>query len=58
MTPDELKRLQAELGLTNAELAQAIGVSESTIVKLRAGQHGIRKPIAIAIRALQFGGVA
>lgn len=57
MTPDEMKELQAALGMTNAQLAEAIGVSESTIVKLRGGQHPIRKPIAAAIRALTLGGV-
>ena len=58
MTPDELKQLQAALGMTNAQLADAIGVSESTIVKLRGGQHPIRRPIEMAIRALMLGGVA
>lgn len=58
MKPDELKYLQARLGLTNAALADAIGVSESTIVKLRGGQHPIRKPIAVAVKALSQGAEA
>lgn len=57
MTPEQLIKAQAELGMTNQQLADAIGVSRETIVKLRGGQHPIRGPIAIAVRALQLGGL-
>lgn len=52
MTPDELKQLQARLGLTSDQLAEALGVSPSTVSKWRTGSHPIPKPSAIAIRAL------
>lgn len=57
LTPDDLRDLQAQLGMTNEQLADAIGVSLSTIVKWRGGQHPIPRPSAIAIRALQLGGI-
>jgi DNA-binding transcriptional regulator YiaG len=49
---DELKDLQARADMTNEALAEALGVSLSTVVKWRGGQHQIPKPSAIAIRAL------
>lgn len=57
MTPDELRNQQAALGFTNEQLAEAIGVSLSTVVKWRGGQHAIPRPAALAIRALQLGGI-
>ena len=56
MTPDELREAQAGLGMTNEQLAEAIGVSLSTVVKWRGAQHPIPRPAAMAIRALQLGG--
>lgn len=52
MTPDELRDLQRRFGMTNDQLARAIGVSESTVVKWRGGQHPIPSPAALAIRSL------
>lgn len=52
MTPDELKAIQSRLGMTNRELADALGRCESTIVKLRAGQHAVPKVMAMALRLL------
>jgi transcriptional regulator with XRE-family HTH domain len=52
MNADELKQLQAQAGMTNEDLAEALGVSLSTIVKWRGNQHQIPKPSAIALRAL------
>lgn len=52
MNADELKDLQARADMTNEALAEALGVSLSTVVKWRGGQHQIPKPSSIAIRAL------
>lgn len=57
MTPDEFKNAQATLGLTNAQLAEELGVSESTVVKWRGDQHPIPKAVGIALRALTLGGM-
>lgn len=58
MTADEFKILQAEMGMTNDQIAQALGVSVSTVVKWRGNQHQIPKPAQIAIRALHARAVA
>lgn len=52
MTADEFKTLQAKMGQQNDQIAELLGVSISTVVKWRGGQHGIPKPAQIAIRAL------
>jgi DNA-binding transcriptional regulator YiaG len=57
MTADELRDLQAALGMTNEQLADAIGVSLSTVVKWRGAQHPIPRTAAMAIRSLQLGGI-
>ena len=53
MTPAEFIELQGKL--TNAQIAERLGVSDSTITKWRGLQHPIPTPVAIAMRAL-FGG--
>lgn len=52
VTADEFKTLQAAMGMQNDEIAEALGVSISTVVKWRGNQHQIPKPAQIAIRAL------
>lgn len=52
MTADEFKKLQAAMGMQNDDIADALGVSVSTIVKWRGNQHQIPKTAQIAIRAL------
>lgn len=52
MTADEFKTLQAQMGQQNDQIAELLGVSISTVVKWRGGQHQIPKPAQIAIRAL------
>lgn len=52
MTADDLKTAQARAGMTSQELADALGVSLSTVVKWRGGQHAIPQPSAIAIRLI------
>lgn len=53
MTAAEFIELQGDL--TTAQVAERLGVSESTITKWRGQQHPIPAPVAIAMRAL-FGG--
>lgn len=53
MTPAEFIELQGKL--TNAQIAERLGVSDSTITKWRGAQHPIPTSVAIAMRAL-FGG--
>lgn len=55
MTADEFKNLQAQMGLLNDQLADRLGVSPSTVVKLRGAQHQVPGPVAIAMRALAQG---
>lgn len=55
MTADEFKTLQTKMQMQNDEIADALGVSVSTIVKWRGSQHQIPKPAQIAIRALAAG---
>lgn len=52
MNADEFKALQAAMRMQNDEIADALGVSLSTIVKWRGNQHQIPKTAQIAIRAL------
>lgn len=52
MTADELKHAQQQLGMTNRQLADAMGVSLSTVVKWRGEQHQIPKIAALAVRYL------
>lgn len=52
VTADEFKALQDAIGMHNGEIAEALGVSISTVVKWRGNQHQIPKPAQIAIRAL------
>lgn len=52
MKAAELKHLMRTKGWSNADLARALGVSVSTVVKWRGAQHPIPKASAIAIRTL------
>lgn len=52
MNAQQLKEAQQELGMTNHQLADALGVSLSTIVKWRGGQHDCPKVAALAVRHL------
>ena len=45
MTPDELKRLRARLGLTQEGLANQLGVSRETVARWEIGSRGITEPI-------------
>lgn len=53
MTPEQFKAAQSRLGMTNQQLADALDVSLSTIVKWRAGAHTIPKVVDLALKWLQ-----
>jgi len=48
----ELKDLRLRRGLTQLELADRIGVSETTIWNWENGVYKIRRPMELAIRAI------
>jgi DNA-binding transcriptional regulator YiaG len=52
MTAQDLRRAQAELKKTNEQLAEALDVSTSTVVKWRAGNHQVPQTAAMAIELL------
>lgn len=52
MTAEELKEAQQQLGMTNHQLAEALGVSLSTVVKWRGDRHPVPKIAALAVRYL------
>lgn len=51
--PEELRRIREELGLTQEELAQEIGVHRVTIAKWEAGDRGISEPIARLVEKIR-----
>ena len=53
MSPDELKRLMRTLGYrTQGDLANAIGVSRSTVSLWLEGKVGVPRPVAMLLRIL------
>jgi HTH-type transcriptional regulator / antitoxin MqsA len=52
MTPQELRRIRKELGLTQRELAELAGVAPNSIARQERGEIGIREPLARLIRIL------
>ena len=49
---ERLKQLVEEAGLTQAELAVAVGMSEPTVSRLLSGQRGIKVEEAEAVLAV------
>ena len=45
MTPSTFKRIQAILSLTNARLAEVLGVSVRTVERWRSGTNPINPPV-------------
>lgn len=52
MTGEELRRLRKRLGLTQAQLAERVGVTRNTIARQERGESGIGEPLARLIRLL------
>jgi len=44
--PAEMKRIRDELGLTQEELAEELGVHRVTVARWEAGDRGIPEPVA------------
>lgn len=53
MTPKQLKTLRASLGLTQSQLAEAIGVASNTVTRWEMGRHPISSPIIKLLRTLR-----
>lgn len=60
MTPDELKRARALLGISQAELARRLGLSRPNIARLESGEtlpggrlrYPVKAAIALAVECL------
>ena len=46
MTAAELRRIRSQLGLTQAALAELVGVAPNTIARQERGEMGIKEPLA------------
>jgi DNA-binding transcriptional regulator YiaG len=51
MTPTELKAIRAKLGLSQAALAELLGVKRNTVVRWEMGKHPMPE---LAVRLLAF----
>ena len=52
MTPDEVKRIRKQLGLTQSKFAELIGVHVVTVKKWETGALGMRAAVEKLIRML------
>lgn len=52
ITPDELRAILAQLGISQNELARRIGVTSTTVNNWTAGRYPVVGPAAIVIRSL------
>ena len=52
MKPDDVKRIRHQLGLTQRELAEKLGVTLVTVGRWEAGLRGISEPIARLIERI------
>ena len=52
MTPDQFKTKRAALGLTQIELAGALGLTRRQIIRYETGEQPISKTISILIEIL------
>lgn len=53
MTPAELKRLRARLGLTQAQLAERLGVDRNTVTRWEMGLRKISEPVSRLLATLR-----
>ena len=52
MTGEELRKIRKRLGLTQAQLAERVGVTRNSIARQERGEIGIREPLARLIKVL------
>lgn len=52
MTADELRRIRKRIGMTQAELAAALGVWQVTVARWEAGMRSISEPTARLIERI------
>lgn len=52
ITPDELRAILAQLGISQNELARRIGVTSTTVNNWTAGKHPLTGPAAIVLRSM------
>jgi predicted transcriptional regulator len=50
---DDIRTIRRELGMTQTELAEALGVSQGTVSRMEAGDIPVNKRTALALRALR-----
>ncbi|MDO8474593.1 MAG: helix-turn-helix domain-containing protein [Candidatus Rokubacteria bacterium] len=51
--PPELRRIRAEMGLTQTELAEALGVHRVTVARWETGERGIPEPVARLLQRIR-----
>ena len=52
MNGKELRRIRKRLGWTQAQLAEAIGLSANSVARQERGEIGIREPVAKLVKIL------
>ena len=52
MTKDEVKRLRKRLGMTQQQLADALGVTQTSVGRWEIGMHQIEEPTARLLKLL------
>ena len=52
MTPEDLKRIRRQLGLTQKELAEKLGVTLVTVGRWEAGMRKISEPVARLVQRI------
>ena len=52
MTKDEVKQLRAKLGMTQQELADKLGVTQTSVARWEMGMHQIEEPTARLLKLL------
>jgi transcriptional regulator with XRE-family HTH domain len=50
VTGAEMRRIRRALGLTQAELAERIGIKPNSVARQERGEIGISQPVALLVR--------